>query len=214
MIAESTDRTGMSEEQDWRLKVELDGDDTRRALDRVLAGVRDPDVAAETGSAPGHDVAITHDGDVLFAYAASEASLTSARRAIEAALRRDGAHASISVSHWDEHFDEWLQVDPPLGGEAQRAREASQRDAETVESRTLIASAGKWVRAEVERSMQDWADKLELRCEIIEHPHLLTTQVAFTVTGPKRKIDEFAAGLEAEELATMRTERAVMMSPL
>lgn len=204
----------MSEEQDWRLKAELDGDDTRRALDRVLAGVRDPGVVAETGSPPGHDVAITHDGNVLFAYAASEASLTSARRAIEAALRRDGAHASISVSHWDEHFDEWLQVDPPLGGEAQRAREASQRDAETVESRTLIASAGKWVRAEVERSMQDWADKLELRCEIIDHPHLLTTQVAFTVTGPKRKIDEFAAGLKAEELATMRTERAVMMSPL
>jgi len=43
---------------------------------------------------------------------------------------------------------------------------------------------------------------------------LLTTQVAFTVTGPKRKIDEFAQGLKAEEVATMRTERAVMLSPL
>jgi hypothetical protein len=45
-------------------------------------------------------------------------------------------------------------------------------------------------------------------------PHLLTTQVAFTVTGPKRKVDEFAQGLRAEELATMPTERAVMLSPL
>ncbi|HEY4452010.1 MAG TPA: hypothetical protein VGN13_10505 [Solirubrobacteraceae bacterium] len=205
----------MSEEQDWRLKAELDGDDTRAALDHVLAGVRAPDVVAEGGGpAPGHDVAITHDGNVLFAYTASQASLRSARRAIEAALRRDGAHASITVSHWDEQFDEWLQVDPPLTGEAQRTQEANERDAELVESRTLIASAGKWVRAEVERSMQDWADKLGLRCEIIEHPHLLTTQVAFTVTGPKRKIDEFAAGLKAEELATLRTERAVMTSPL
>lgn len=204
----------MSAEQDWRLKAELAGEDTRGALDDVLAKVRDPEVIAEAGSAPGHDVAITHDGSVLFAYGASEASLTSARQAIEAALRGDGAQASISVSHWDERFDEWLQVDPPLSGEAQRERERDEHDAEKVESRTLVASAGKWVRAEVERTMQDWAAKLDLRCEVIEHPHLLTTQVAFTVTGPKRKIDEFAAGLNAEELATMRTERAVMMSPL
>jgi hypothetical protein len=70
------------------------------------------------------------------------------------------------------------------------------------------------VRAEVEQSMREWADKLDLRCEIIEHPHLLTTQLAFTVTGPKRKVDEFAEGLRAEGTATMRTERAVMMSPL
>jgi hypothetical protein len=70
------------------------------------------------------------------------------------------------------------------------------------------------VRAEVEQTMREWAAKLDLRCELIEHPHLLTTQVAFTVTGPKRKIDEFAQSLRAEELATMRTERAVMLSPL
>jgi hypothetical protein len=53
-----------------------------------------------------------------------------------------------------------------------------------------------------------------LECAIIEHPHLLTTQVAFTVTGPKRKIDEFSRGLTAEEWATIRTERTVMLSPL
>jgi hypothetical protein len=62
--------------------------------------------------------------------------------------------------------------------------------------------------------MREWAEKLGLGIEIHEHPHLLTTQVAFTVTGPGRKIDEFAEGLRAEELATMRTERAVMLSPL
>jgi hypothetical protein len=38
--------------------------------------------------------------------------------------------------------------------------------------------------------------------------------VAFTVTGPRRKLDEFAEGLRAEELATMRAERTVMLSPL
>ena len=62
--------------------------------------------------------------------------------------------------------------------------------------------------------MLNWADKLNLECTIVEHPHLMTTQVAFTVTGPKRKVEEFAEGLRAEELATMRTEREVMISPL
>jgi hypothetical protein len=62
--------------------------------------------------------------------------------------------------------------------------------------------------------MVNWAQELGLDYEVIEHPHMLTTQVAFTVTGSKRKIDEFAQGLRAEELATMRTERGVMMSPL
>lgn len=53
-----------------------------------------------------------------------------------------------------------------------------------------------------------------MQCKVFEHPHLLKTQVGFTVTGPKRKLDEFAHGLQAEERAVFRTERAVMLSPL
>jgi hypothetical protein len=204
----------MSEDHDWRLQAELDAVDTRGALDHLLGRMRGPDVVEEVGEAVPHDVAITHDAKLLFAYAATESALNTARRAIEAVLRRDGVKASITVSHWDERFDEWLQVDPPLTGEAKRTEEATERDAEKVETRTMVASTGKLIRAEVEQTMREWADKLGLKCEVIEHPHLLTTQVAFTATGPRRKIDEFAEGLRAEELATMRTERAVMLSPL
>jgi hypothetical protein len=204
----------VSADQDWRLKVALDVEDRGRALEHVLGHVRSPDVTKEVGEAVAHDVAITHDGDLLFAYAAGEASLAAARRAIEAVLRRDGIRADVYVSHWDQALDEWLQVDPPLTGEAKRAEQASERDAERVESRTMVASTGKMIRAEVEQTMRDWAARLGLDCEVIEHPHLLTTQVAFTVRGPKRKVDEFAEGLRAEELATIRTERAVMLSPL
>jgi hypothetical protein len=204
----------MSEDHDWRLQAELDAVDTRGALDHLLGRMRGPDVVEEVREAIPHDVAITHDGKLLFAYAATESALNTARRAIEAVLRRDGVKASITVSHWDERFDEWLQVDPPLAGEAKRTEEATERDAERVETRTMVASTGKLIRAEVEQTMREWADKLGLKCEVIEHPHLLTTQVAFTATGPRRKIDEFAEGLRAEELATMRTERAVMLSPL
>ena len=62
--------------------------------------------------------------------------------------------------------------------------------------------------------MLDWAAQLGLECKLIEHPHLLTTQVGFTVTGPKRKVDEFSQGLAAEERTTIRTEGVVMLSPL
>jgi hypothetical protein len=204
----------MAEDQNWRLKAELDADNARGALDRLLGRVRGPDVVEDVGEAVPHDVAITHDGKLLFAYAASEPALKIARSAIEAVLRREGVEAKITVSHWDERFDEWLQVDPPLTGQVKRAEEANERDAEQVETRSMVVSTGKVIRAEVEQTMREWADKLGLKCEVIEHPHLLTTQVAFTVAGPRRKIDEFAEGLRAEELATMRTERAVMLSPL
>lgn len=209
----------MSEDQDWdrdwRLRAELDAvKNTRGALDRLLGRVRGADVVGEVGAAVGHDVVITHDGALLFAYAASEAALTAARGAIEGVLRQDDVKADISVSHWDERLDQWRQTDPPLTGEAERAERAAERDAEKVETRTMVATTGKMIRPEVEQTMLDWVGKLGLECKIVEHPHLLESQVGFTVTGPKRKIDEFARGLKAEELATMRTERMVMLSPL
>jgi hypothetical protein len=204
----------VSDDQDWRLKAELDAPNTRGALDHLLGRVRGPDAVKDVQAAVPHDVVVTHDGKLLFAYAATQDSLTAARRTIESVLSRDDVKASIFVSHWDDRFDEWLQVDPPLTGEGKRSEEAAEHDAEQVESRTMVASTGKLIRSEVEQTMREWADKLGLKCEVIEHPHLLTTQVAFTVIGPKRKVNEFAEGLKAEELATMRAERAVMMSPL
>jgi hypothetical protein len=71
------------------------------------------------------------------------------------------------------------------------------------------------VRAEFEQTMRECADRLGLEYNLIEqHPHLLTLQVGFTVTGPKRKVDEFAQALDAEGWAYVRTETRVMASPL
>ncbi len=106
------------------------------------------------------------------------------------------------------------ETDPPPTVEEQRIENAAAHDAETVQTRTLVASAGKLVRATLEQSMRDWAQKLGVQCTIVEHPHLLTTQVGFTVTGPRHKIDEFTEGLRAEEMTTIRTERILMLDPL
>ncbi len=203
-----------AEEQDWRLQAELDVEDARGALHELVGRFRGPDPVKEIEGTVGHDVVITHDGKLLFAYAATEAALAAARRAIEGVLLRDGIEASVRISHWDDRLDQWRQIDPPPSGAERLSQAAAERDAETIETRTLVVSSGRMIRAEFEQSMLEWADKLGLESEIIEHPHLLTSQLAFTVTGSKRKLDEFAQGLAAEERATIRTERAVMLSPL
>jgi hypothetical protein len=206
--------SGSAAEQDWRLQADLGVGEHRSTLDALLGRLGRPSVVKEVQASVPHDVVITHDGKLLFAYAADQATLAAARSAIESVLARDGIQASVRVSHWDDELDEWLQTDPPPSAAEQRAREAAQRDGETVDTRTLVAKVGKEIRAEFEQSLQNYANELGVQCEIVEHPHLLRTQVAFTVTGPRRKLDEFSRALNAEERATIRTETAVMTSPL
>jgi hypothetical protein len=203
----------VSEDEDWRLTAELDAADKRGALDRLLGRVRGPDVVEEIEEGLPHDVVITHDGKMLFAYAASEDAIRAARRVTEQVLRRDGIGAKIVVGHWDEELDEWRQVDPPLSAEQARSEAAADLDAEALETRTLVASAGNLIRSSFEQSLLDWAQKQGLKVTIAEHPHLLSTQVLFTLTGPKRKIDEFERALRAEGTAFLRADAILIASP-
>jgi hypothetical protein len=209
-------QANLSDPDDWRLQAELEVADSGGALHAVLSRLRgsDSDTLAQIEAAVPPDVVVTHDGKLLFAYAADESTLADARRAIESELTREGIAASVRVSRWDDELDQWQQTDPPLDPAERQQAEAARHDAETVETRTLVASSGRLIRAEFERTMRSAADGLGLECQIIEHPHLLTTQVGFTVTGPRRKLDEFAHTLTAEEWRTIRTETAVMASPL
>jgi hypothetical protein len=209
-----TDQQQDDGDQDWRLQAELEVPDSGGGLNELVGRFRGPDVVKELEASVPHDVVITHDGKLLFAYAAEQAKLTAARTAIEGVLAADGIRANVRVSHWDDDAEKWRQTDPPLTAEQQQVEAAAELDANATETRTLVVSSGKMIRAEFEQSIREWADKLELPCTIVEHRHLLTTQLAFTVTGPKHKIDEFARGLRAEEWATIRTERTVMSSPL
>ncbi len=211
--ASNSSSTG-SGDDDWRLEFELDAPDGRRSLHDLLGRVRGPDVVHDVESSVPHDVVVTHDGKRLFAYAADEATLKRARSAIEDALRRDDVAHSVRTSRWDEERDSWQQTDPPLSAEQHAQQEATERDADAIVTRTLVASSGKLVREEFEQTMLAWAQKLGVQCEIVEHPHLLTTQVAFTVKGPRRKVDEFSKGLIAEGWSQVRAEGSLMADPL
>jgi hypothetical protein len=115
----------------------------------------------------------------------------------------------VTVSHWDEALDEWRQIDPPLTGQAREVEDAIDRNVETVETRTIVCGTGDWVRDTLEQSMRTRAGELGIHCEIVEHPHLLRTQVAFTVTGPRRKLDEFRDARRAR-VSAGRTCREAM----
>jgi len=65
---------------------------------------------------------------------------------------------------------------------------------------------GKLIRKSFERQMLTFAQELGLQCAIVEHPHLLSTQVAFNVTGPSSGVDQFDRYLKSEAKATARLD--------
>lgn len=200
------------DDRDWRLTGELEQQHQQHGVLHSLVGrTRDPEVLGEARAAVGDDVVITHDGNRLFAYAAGRRAIEQARTAIEAVLARDGIPATLALTHFSPELDEWVDPDAPPPAETAAGAAAASLEPQT---RTLVATVGREIREEFEQSMRNWADQLGLRCEIVEHPHLLSAQVAFTVTGPARKVDEFEAGLGAGERRTIRTENVVMLSPL
>ena len=205
---------GDSDDKDWRLQATFGHEQAHERLRDLIARVRGSDVVDEVKDSVGDEVVITHDGDMLYGYAASEPTIRAARDAVQAVLAREGVEAEIRLSHWDAEHDEWRQVDPPMTEVTRDALAREDRVNDALETRTLVASAGRLVRGEFEQSMGGWAERLGLEYKIVEHPHLLTTQIAFTVTGPRDRVQEFADGLRAEGWSYVRTETGVMLSPL
>ena len=195
----------MPDEQDWRLVAELEEPEDHHGL---LRRFRDEygKAADEARAGMGEDVAITHDGHRLFAYAGSEAALASAREGIAAACGHRGLAASYVVSHWDGDLDRWRQVDPPETAQQAERTRGQDLDGETLETQTVVCSAGGTVRASLEQGMREYADRLGLECEVVEHPHLLQTQVAFKLTGPRRRIAEFRSALEQDSWTSIRAD--------
>jgi hypothetical protein len=201
-----------ADEKDWRLEAELES--THGLLEELVAHMRSPSVLRALGAGLPAGVVLTHDGSRLFAYAAGREPIDQARTAISATLGERGLEAQISISHWDTELDEWRRIEPPPSAAEARAQARTRVEQSAVQTRTLVVEVGREIRGEFEQSLLNYAGELGVECKVIEHPHLLKAQVAFTVTGPRHKLDEFADGLRAEERATIRTETTVMLSPL
>jgi hypothetical protein len=203
----------MSDDQDWRLQLDLA---EPADLDELVGRVRDDadEFERDTRSALSDDVVLTHDGSRFFAYAPSETSLDGARASIESVLRKEQRQATIRVSHWDEDLRTWHQIDPPLTAtEEEQARELAEEgireagdEAAKPETRTVVCVIGRLVRKSFEHQMLDYAKSLGVECVIVEHPHLLSTQVAFRVTGPTSDVEQFIGVVNVEASAGTRMD--------
>ena len=197
----------MSADQDWRLVADVETQDGG-TLDRLVALGNGSDVALP------EDAVVTHDGNRLFVYAGSRASADAARAVLEGAIEREDATARVAVTRWNDETGAWQQVEPPPTEDEARAQAEILRSAQRSETQTFVCKVGRWARRDLEQSMQEWAARLGLRCEIVEHAHFMTAQVAFTVTGPHHRVEEFRDGLRAESVSTMRSGAILGLEPL
>jgi hypothetical protein len=202
-----------ADDQDWRLQLDLD---EPVDLDGLVGRVRgDADeFERDTRSTLSEDVVLTHDGSKFFAYAPSETSIDGARDAIESVLRNEHRQATIRLSHWDDDLRTWHQIDPPLTpAQEEHARLSAEEhireesaEAAKPETRTVVSVVGKLVRKSFEHQMLEYAKSLGLECVIVEHPHLLSTQVAFRVTGPTSDVEAFVAYVNVQASAGTRMD--------
>jgi hypothetical protein len=205
----------MAADQDWRLRADLADP---AGFHERLRGARH--FEHELEPLVSHEVVLSYDDDTLFAYANTQQAIMAARTAIEHQLASDGLGASLIVSHWDGElgeFGDWHQVDPPLDGYG-REREALEREERTadaarderVETRTVAITSGRMVRNWFETTVADEAREAGVELSIVEHPHLLTTQIAFTLTGPTSKVDGVIEDLRNRAGQATRLETAYL----
>jgi hypothetical protein len=187
----------MADDQDWRLRADIA--DAAGLLGR-LREARHFDRELEPLIAP--DVVLSADGDTLFAYANTRAGIDATATSLRHQLAQESREAKLVISHWDDAGEDWHQVDPaPDAAElARERREDAEQEAQLeadarIETRTVAFTSGKMARNWFETAAADEARELGVALSIVEHPHLLSTQIVFTLTGPSGKIDEVIADM-------------------
>jgi hypothetical protein len=201
----------MSDDQDWRLRVTLAD---AAGFHGRLRGAHHFERELEPLVA--HDVVLSYNDDTLFAYANTEAAIGEVRSAVEHQLAEEGVSGAITVAHWDDDLGDvgdWHQVDPPedpataaLEADEHHDHELTEARAERVITRTYVVSSGRLVDGYFERTAADEAKEAGVELSFTEHPHLLTTQIAFTLTGPGGKVEELIGDMKARAGALTRFE--------
>lgn len=200
----------MDDQQDWRLRADI------ADAPGLMARLREArHFERELEPLLGPEIVLSADDDTLFAYANTREAIDEARGGIEHQLAAEQRNATIRIAHWDDDGEDWHQVDPPpsadeLAREERRDREAEAEAAREarIETRTVAVTSGRMVRNWFETTVADEARELGVQLSIVEHPHLLSTQIVFTLTGATGKIEEVIADMDARAGQVTRLESA------
>ena len=92
---------------DWRIRIELEEEQARGFLDRL--GIDISSRAKELAEELELDrLAVSHDADTVFVYAASAAEAEQARTLVDAELEESGVNArEVVLEHWLDDEDRW-----------------------------------------------------------------------------------------------------------
>jgi hypothetical protein len=209
-----------AERQEWRLDLQLQGKAPGTALDILceqLRGPREAEGRADGEATIPANVRISYERRRLFAYAPHRRAIRQVRVAIEHLVERNGLEASITVSVWDRALDRWRQIDPHPGATAQLIDDVGKRIATEAaarhETNTLVASVGRLVHGELERSVLAHARALGLDCDVVRRPRVLTTRLEFIVTGSQARISDFRKRLINECNALTARQRSGLGDP-
>ena len=114
--------------EDWRLTAKLDDSNV---LSQLLGRLRDNDVEEDARKRLGSAVAVSADGDTLFAYADSREAIRQAADVIRTLLGEHGLDADVAMHRWHELEQRWEDEDVPLPRtEAERRAEHERLEAD------------------------------------------------------------------------------------
>jgi hypothetical protein len=144
----------------WRLSATLSDDDARRLLERLREHEVDDAVRSRLGGA----VAVSGEGNVVYAYADTADAIHEAESLVRNVLAENGVEADMRVDRWHDLEQSWEDESVPLPQTA--AERAPERDRleETEEAESRATGRALWeVRLELPShgETQDLADRLE-----------------------------------------------------
>lgn len=177
-------------DDEWRVEVELDGDEHGEALGERM---RTTDLDEEARGRLGRHAIVTRDGARLFVYTDRVERAREAERLIRELVAADGVEARVALTRWHPIEEAWRDASLPLPADAdERQAERSRKEASE--------------RAEAEREGQlDWHVRLELpgRGAAVELEHRLEAEGVPV----SRRWRYVLAGALTEELAETLAER-------
>jgi hypothetical protein len=178
---------------DWRLTAKLTADGTRRLLEQLREHEADDAVRHRLGGA----VAVSGEGNIVYAYAATADAVHAAEAVVRALLAEHGVEADISVDRWHDLEQRWEDESVPLPQtEAEREAERGRLE-ETEEAESRERGRALWeVRLELPSHgrTRELADELEQN-----HLHVIR-RWTFLLVGAESEDDarELAERLRAE----------------
>jgi len=167
-------------QDDWRLRIELGSEGARGLLG--LLGLVDTDADDLAHDLRDQRLAVTHDEDTVFVYAASQAQLDRAMPTIEAKLAQLDLDAQlVRREHWLEAEDRW-DDEPPT---------------ETVEEETAAHGYAPW---EVRIPCRSHAEAKELALRLEADGYGVVRRWSYVIAGTatRESAEELARSLHGE----------------